>query len=96
MKTEDTSFSNSKVGNNIVVYPASCVILTIGRIPRRDYARALCEILRCAQKDTIVAKKSILYYCQETLHSSVYKIHSPCKMFTLLLQRQTETRVINL
>ena len=35
MKTENTSFSNSKVGNNIVVYPASCVILTTGRIPRR-------------------------------------------------------------
>ena len=88
MKTENTSFSNSKVGNNIVVYPASCVILTIGRIPRRDYARALCEILRCAQKDTIVARKSILYYCQETLHSSVYKIHGLSQKLYITLQHE--------
>ena len=42
--------------DNLEIYPVFRVILTIGRIPRWDFASALCEILRVAQNDIIALK----------------------------------------
>lgn len=46
-------------GNNISVYPASRVILNVVKDPAQGLSKAHCEILRYAQNDTIVVKKSI-------------------------------------